>query len=49
MLPRAAHGLWETDIDGGSAYINSTHWAREHYPRMTQWLRERGFIRERTE
>lgn len=44
MLPRAAHGLWETDVDGGSAYINSTHWAREHYPRMTQWLRERGFI-----
>jgi len=44
MLPRAAHGLWETDLDGGSAYINSTHWAREHYPRMTQWLRERGFI-----
>lgn len=46
MLPRAAHGLWETDIDGGSAYINSTHWAREHYPRMTQWLRERGFIKK---
>lgn len=45
MLPRAAHGLWETDIDGGNAYINSTHWAREHYPRMTQWLRERGFIK----
>ncbi len=45
MLPRAAHGLWETDVDGGSAYINSTHWAREHYPRMTQWLRERGFIK----
>ncbi|WP_374584934.1 alpha/beta hydrolase family protein [Pseudoduganella sp.] len=45
MLPRAAHGLWETDVDGGGAYINSTHWAREHYPRMTQWLRERGFIR----
>jgi dienelactone hydrolase len=45
MLPRAAHGLWETDTDGGSAYINSTHWAREHYPRMTQWLRERGFIK----
>jgi fermentation-respiration switch protein FrsA (DUF1100 family) len=44
MLPRAAHGLWETDVDGGNAYINSTHWAREHYPRMTQWLRERGFI-----
>ncbi|KQZ44271.1 S9 family peptidase [Duganella sp. Root1480D1] len=44
MLPHAAHGLWETDLDGGSAYINSTHWAREHYPRMTQWLRERGFI-----
>ena len=46
MLPRAAHGLWETDNDGGSAYINSTHWAREHYPRMTQWLRERGFIKK---
>ncbi|GAB2851579.1 hypothetical protein GCM10027277_19830 [Pseudoduganella ginsengisoli] len=45
MLPRAAHGLWETDIDGGSAYINSTHWARDHYPRMTQWLRERGFVK----
>lgn len=45
MLPRAAHGLWETEVDGGGAYINSTHWAREHYPRMTQWLRERGFIR----
>lgn len=45
MLPRAAHGLWETDLDGGSAYVNSTHWAREHYPRMTQWLRERGFIK----
>lgn len=45
MLPRAAHGLWETDSDGGGAYINSTHWAREHYPRMTQWLRERGFIK----
>lgn len=44
MLPRAAHGLWETDVDGGGAYIDSTHWAREHYPRMTQWLRERGFI-----
>jgi dienelactone hydrolase len=44
ILPRAAHGLWETDSDGGSAYINSTHWARDHYPRMTQWLRERGFI-----
>jgi pimeloyl-ACP methyl ester carboxylesterase len=45
MLPRAAHGLWETDIDGGNAYINSTHWARDHYPRMTQWLRERGFVK----
>jgi len=45
MLPRAAHGLWETDVDGGSAYINSTHWARDHYPRMTQWLRERGFLK----
>ncbi len=45
MLPRAAHGLWETDVDGGSAYIHSTHWAREHYPRMTQWLRERGFVK----
>jgi pimeloyl-ACP methyl ester carboxylesterase len=45
MLPRAAHGLWETDVDGGTAYINSTHWAREHYPRMTQWLRERGFLK----
>jgi dipeptidyl aminopeptidase/acylaminoacyl peptidase len=46
MLPRAAHGLWETDVDGANAFINSRYWAKEHYPRMTQWLRERGFARK---
>jgi pimeloyl-ACP methyl ester carboxylesterase len=47
MLPRSAHGLWETDVaDGGSAFINSRYWSKDHYPRMTQWLRERGFARK---
>jgi pimeloyl-ACP methyl ester carboxylesterase len=46
MLPNAAHGLWETEVDGGGAFINSRYWAKEHYPRMTKWLRDRGFARK---
>ncbi len=43
MLPNAAHGLWETSGESASAFINARYWARDHYPRMTQWLVRRGF------
>ena len=43
VLKDAAHGLWETTSDGANAFVNSRHWSRDHYPRMTQWLRQHGF------
>lgn len=42
MLKNATHGLWESPQDGANAFVNSRHWARTHYPRMTQWLLKRG-------
>ena len=43
MLPNSEHGLWEIPDDKASAFINARFWSKSHYPRMTQWLQQRGF------
>ncbi len=45
MMPNSAHGLWEIpEGSGANAFVNARFWSKTHYPRMTQWLKQRGFI-----
>lgn len=47
VLPRAAHGLWETELENGQHAARTRGFHPEYFPTLTRWLQRQGLSTER--